>query len=403
MIKLIYKGIIIRNGLVPNSSWGKRVGHWKESFRFHNIETEIFSVYPIYNQYQRKSKLSHFLYKIIFNNYLRYILSPFIVFFKINKVRPDFILLANGGFWEFFTIPLYCRVKKIPLLVDMVDTIGRKYKLKKNLIDYLIILNKVLFDYFVVKKAHEIFVISTLLEREYQSRFPRKKVTRSIPSTVDIKNFEINSQIELNEFQSDHYLVFNRDEFIKIFYAGTITRLNGVEFFFSCISEILKSNDINIKLIFAIIQGNEEDLFKLSAKYKLNHLLDVVPPVKQVQLPALLKRANILFIPEQGNETANAGFPGKTSEYLMSGTPVITTDFSDLGFYLTDGFNACISKIGDKNNYKTNLLKLMTDSNFRDNIGKNGRETAKKYFNHLNCSDPYIKSIERFYNKEISK
>jgi len=390
----MYKGIIIRNGLESNSSWGKRVAHWRESFHYYNIENQIFSAYPVSSQFYNKSKLIH---KILSNYYFRYFLSPFIIFFKLYKIKPDFVLLANGGFWEFFSIPFYCRFTKTPLLIDIVDTIGRKYKLKKSLIDYLIIINKILFDYFVVKNANEIFVISSLLEKEYQSRFPQKIVTRSIPSTVDIFNFEINTQIALEELRSDKYFIFNKDEFIKIFYAGSLTRLNGVEFFFSCISEILKSNDLKIKLIFAIIGGNVDALFKLSVKYSVNHLLVVVPPVTQYHLPVLLEKADILFIPEQGIETANAGFPGKTSEYLMSGTPIITTAFSDLDHYLFDGINACVSNLGDKHVYKKNLIKLLNDKQFRAIIGKKGRETAIANFSHLDCSVPYILSIKRCY------
>lgn len=392
------KGLIIRNGLVQNSSWSKRVNHWKDSFQFHNIDTEIYSVYPLNQTIENQSSTINFLLKYFSHNYFLYFLSPIIILKKLLKLNPDFILLANGGFWEFFTIPIYCKLRGIPLLVDMVDTIGRKHKPNKSLIDYLIILNKVLFDYFVVKNAYEIFVISSVLEKEYQSRFPNKKVTRSIPSTVDLQSFELNSQIELKEFQSDHYLVFNRNEFIKIFYAGTITRLNGVEFFLDCLSEIQNNENISVLVIFAIIEGDEAKLLKVLENYKETITFEIVPPIYQDKLPSLLCRANILFIPEQGYETANAGFPGKTAEYLMSGVPVITTDFSDLPYYLTDGINACITKMGDHQSYQKNLVKLLTDPKFRDFIGTNGRKVATSQFNHLISAVPYINTLKEFYH-----
>lgn len=394
----MFKGLIIRNGLAPNSSWSKRVNHWRESFNNYNIETEIFSVYPTSISKSKNSIFSRKYRKISRSNYFRYFMSPFVLITKLRKFRPDFILLANGGFWEFFTIPIYCKIRRIPFLVDMVDTIGRKYKSKKNLFDYLIIFNKLLFDYLIVRNSHEIFVISSSLENHYKSLFPEKKVTRSVPSTVNIEQFIRSAAQPISVLNNDIYSIFDDKTVFKVFYAGTITRMNGVNFFLEALSSVLNEIRKEIVVIFAVIEGNIEDLKESLLRFNIYDKAIIVPPVDQEKLPMLLSRSDILFLPEQGIEVANSGFPGKTSEYLMSGNPVITTNFSDLGYYLEDQLNSCITPIGDMESYKANLKKLILEDEFRISIGNQGKELAMKEFSYKSCAALYIESVKSYYN-----
>jgi glycosyltransferase involved in cell wall biosynthesis len=283
------------------------------------------------------------------------------------------------------------------LLIDMVDIIGRQFKKNKTLFDLLIIQNKKLFDSVIVKNSYEIFTISTELLRKYQKMFPAMRVTMSIPSTVDIADYKKTATLGTTHFKNDVYAVFNETETIKIFYAGTITRLNGIDFFLTAVSKVLQNNNLKLKIVFAIIDGSADDLKTLVEKKGLSSYLLIVPPVEQRYLPILLSRTDILFIPEQGVETAHAGFPGKTSEFLLSGRPVITTRFSDLGHYLKNGENACISDIGDLDSYSASLKKLLIDPNFRIEIGKKGLKTAENIFSHEKCAQPYFDSIQSYY------
>jgi glycosyltransferase involved in cell wall biosynthesis len=284
-------------------------------------------------------------------------------------------------------------------MVDIVDTIGRMYKKKKSLIDYIVMYNKKLFDRFILQYAHEIFVISTNLEKHYKERFPKKRITLSFPTTVDINEFKDISQKDISYLENEKYTVFNNNNYIKVFYAGTVARTNGIEFFLKVISEIIKEHNIKVKIIFAIIIGDENNLLLLAGKYGVSKNIIIVPPLIQENLPILLSKSDILFIPEQGNETANAGFPGKTAEYLMSGNPVITTNFSDLKKYLVNGENAFISEIGDFDSYKKNLKILLTNSDIRNKIGNSGKQLAIQSFSHIQCAIPFIDSLKSFYHK----
>jgi len=394
-------GIIIRNGIEENGSWTKRLKHWRKSFSENSINTIIISAYPYKpKHFVNGSDGIFYLFNIRLPKVILYLLSPYILLFKLMKEKPQFVLIAHGGFFEFYTLPIYCKIAGIPLLVDIVDTIGRMYKKKKSLFDYIILYNKKLFDRFILRKAHEIFVISTNLKELYKKKFPLKKITLSVPTTVDIKEFYEMSLQSITFLNNDKYNVFNTSEYLKIFYAGTIARTNGIEFFLKIISDIIYENKIKVKIIFAIIIGNEKKLIQLAEKYKISFNIEIVPSVKQEYLPVLLCRTDVLFIPEQGNETADAGFPGKTAEYLMSGKPVITTSFSDLKNYLVNGKNAFISEIGDYNAYRNNLFSLLTNTELRNTIGASGRQLAIEKFSHQNCASPYISSICSYYSKK---
>jgi len=392
-------GIIIRNGLALSGSWTKRVKHWNQSFNKNGVDTKIICANPSkpIGFINGKDGI-HYLNSLWLPSIIGYFLSPIVILFKLIKEKPDFVLLANGGFLEFYTIPLYCKIKGIPLLVDMVDTIGRKYKKNKTIIDYIIIYNKVLFDKIILRSAFEVFCISSELLNKYKALYPNKRVSMSIPSTVDIDEFEINSKLGLSVLKDDSYDIFNEKDFVKIFYAGTITRLNGIDFLLKALSNIIKTENYTVKIIFAIIDGNVDSLNKLLSSYNLREYSVIVPAVEQRYLPILLTKADILFIPEQGDETANAGFPGKTSEYLLSETPIITTMFSDLDVYLTNKVNSMITKRGDFSAYQDNLKQLISNKEFRKKLGKEGALLAKENFSSKDSFKPYMESVDLYYS-----
>ncbi len=399
----ILHGIIIRNGLKKNdASWRKRVIHWKKSFDRHDIKADVLTANPCNpNKIDTYSstKNEEIIYLLPFKlpYFLGYFLSPFLLFAALIKRRPNFILLANGGFIELFTIPIYCKFAHIPLLVDMVDTIGRSFKINKNLYDYIIIINKKLFDYFVVKHSNEIFTISSSLYNYYKNKYPNNKVTMSIPTSVDFEKFEILSDLKATDVLGDKYLSFDSDTKLIFFYAGTAKRLNGINFFLHALDVLASEIVFDFNVCFAIIDENISDLKELINKYSISDKCLLFDPVDQNLLPVLLLRADILFIPEQGKETANSGFPGKTAEYLYSGTPIITTVFSDLSLYLKNGYNSFITPIGDLDLYISNLKKLVCDSSLRKEIGNRGKQCAIDEFSVKDYARPYIKSLKKYY------
>jgi hypothetical protein len=290
------KGVIIRNGLASNPSWIKRVTHWNLSFEKNYFNTKIITA----NSYKPKGFVNgtdsiYFLNNSKLPGFLNYFFSPFLIFKYLFKAKPDFVLLAHGGFLEFYIIPLYCKLFKIPLLIDMADIIGRQYKKRKTIIDYMVIYNKKLFDLIILRAAYEIFTISRELENKYKSLYPRKRVTMSIPSTVDVNLFKEVSLLGTNYLNNSVFEIFNNNQVLKIFYAGTITRLNGIDFFLTALSKVLLNHKINLKVIFAIIDGNIEELKNMVEKHKLTEYLLIVPPVEQKYLPIILS-GQIFFL-----------------------------------------------------------------------------------------------------------
>ena len=183
----IKKGLIIRNGLDIYGSWPKRVKHWDISFRYYGIETKIISAYPYKpNSFKNGEGNIYFILPFKLFPALEYIFSPFIIFLYLLKSNPQFILLGGGSFYEFFFVPLYCKIRKIPFIIDVVDDIGRNYKVNKNIFDYIIIYNKKLFDKLIIRHASDIFVISEFLKNKYKRLYPQKRIIKSMPTTVDI-------------------------------------------------------------------------------------------------------------------------------------------------------------------------------------------------------------------------
>jgi glycosyltransferase involved in cell wall biosynthesis len=89
-----------------------------------------------------------------------------------------------------------------------------------------------------------------------------------------------------------------------------------------------------------------------------------------------------LLAPLHNDKRSEARFPTKIAEYLITAKPVIATGIGEINTYLYDGINAYISKPDDKNSFAERMSTVINNPDSALLVGKNGRETALKYFNY---------------------
>jgi len=311
----------------------------------------------------------------------------------IKRNNIDFIILTDDRFLESFIVGRICKKRNIKLFVDIVDENGRKFdNSKKGMYSYLAMLNREMFNN-TLSNYNKIFVISSYLKAKYKNLLnddSDNKVLLSPPTFIDEEMF--NKNIVEYDIEEEFELNIDKDD-VVLCYAGSCDRPNGIIFFLDVISEIIIETKSKIKIIFVFHIGDVEKVRDYIGKKLLTNNVIILENISPKFIPSLYKRSDILVLPEQGNVIANAGFPGKTGEYLISGKAIISTKFSDLGLYLKDKYNCMISEIGNYNVYKENLTELISDSELRRKIGKNARKTGLKYFDYKNAVEVYLKEI----------
>jgi glycosyltransferase involved in cell wall biosynthesis len=89
---------------------------------------------------------------------------------------------------------------------------------------------------------------------------------------------------------------------------------------------------------------------------------------------------DILCMPRNNSIQSNSGFPFKLAEYLATGKPVITSNISDVLYYLSEN-DAYIYEPGDSMKIELHLRQIFSDYEKALMIGKNGMKKAEMFFN----------------------
>ena len=119
-----------------------------------------------------------------------------------------------------------------------------------------------------------------------------------------------------------------------------------------------------------IARMKKRDHVRLFSNLKYSHLIH-----KYVHAKALL-------IPLTDSITDKARFPQKISEYLASGNPIITTNYGEVPFYFQDQKNALVANNYNVEEFASKFDFVVDNPEASVEIGKNGKATGLKFFDH---------------------
>lgn len=397
--------VVFGRGQFPISSAALRMRMWAKGLNANGVNTEIIIAYPAPTEKDIKESLEneHFVLSVHNgkNNSIKNLYNKLIGTFKAYKLlnrkykNIDAILLYGLGYLEGILVYKFCKKNNIKYFAERCDENRQLFANRKiSFTEKLAMYNDLYFDKYIANKLDAYFVVSSYLEKKYQSKkFNKLKVKRSSPVFVDIEEFNRLSENDLENIIEIDTTIFNSKK-VKIFFAGSCNHTNGIFFFLKCASELKKREHLDFSIILIFHSGNVEEVKNYCTNLGIEEIVAILPKLPWRYIPALYKKVDILVLPEMGDVIANAGFPGKTGEYLASGKAIISTDFSDLSVYLKNGFNAMISPIGDEERYMQNLKSLILDAELRKTIGENAVKTAKEYFDYKFGVLPLISELK---------
>ena len=231
-----------------------------------------------------------------------------------------------------------------------------------------------------ILKLSGLFVISNPLKQFFQQYgIPSSKI-HIINMTVDPSRF-----LKIHKTNcKDRYIAYcgtasnNKDgvdELIKAF-AIVAQRISDVKLYI-----IGKTPSKKQKF------GNMELVKSLSLKDKVVF----TGIVKAVDMPQLLKNAEVLALDRPDNLQATYGFPTKLGEYLLTKNPVIITAVGDIPEFLKDGVSALIAKPSDAEDFSSKLIWALTHKDEAARIGREGCSVAMEHFNSFTEAQKIIK------------
>ena len=206
-----------------------------------------------------------------------------------------------------------------------------------------------------------------------------------LPMTVNFERF-INTNYILNTNERYFAYVggnggFKRDGLLDSVIAFNIFHKKYNRCKFYIIGPLDKSSRIFLELEEYIFNNNLEVYVLFLGAKSTN------------EIPGYLQNAlGLIMTPPR--DFVSGGFPTKLGEYLASGTPVITTNVSEICNYLNDK-NSFLVKPGDTNGIYLKMITIIENQDLAKSVGKNGQITAESIFGAKN----YIKKLEYFLFK----
>lgn len=231
---------------------------------------------------------------------------------------------------------------------------------------------------FKMKWFDGMIVMTSELKSYYSQYFSDSSQLFMLPMTIDNSRFA--NTVKRNN--NDKYIavvfgVHNRDglmESIKAFVnyrelGGTYTLLLVGDY------EHMPNKD-------------ELDLFLKSCDYLKYVKICGALPINDI--PQILTDASCLLTTP--NTYVSGGFPTKFGEYMLSGTPIVSTSAGDLTKYVIPGHEALFSAPGDIVGISHNLLYVENNPHICYKIAQNAKNKVIDVFN----ADTYVNELHDF-------
>lgn len=227
------------------------------------------------------------------------------------------------------------------------------------------------------------FCISQYLVDFYKNRGYDPQRLFLVPGTVDTGRFNHHSNSLL--------------PFGYILYCGSLTILkDGVNILIESFAKISdRYPEINLVLIGKGDTIIEEKIIKdLVVKLNAEKRVIFLGQLPRTDVPAYLSNARILALARPESIIADAGFPSKLTEYLATGKPIVVTKVGEIPLYLKDNESAFLSKPDSIDAFADKLDYVLSNYEFAQKVGGNGKELTKTVFNYNFQSKRMIGFIE---------
>jgi len=322
----------------------------------------------------------------------QFILSSLLVIGGLFSGRQDIIFTYSPPLPLGISAYLLGKIKKTPFIFNAQDIFPQ------SVIDLGLLRSKILIkiselmERFIYKKASYITVHSAGNRENIISKNINPEKVVVIHNWVDtdlIKPVETYD----NSFRRKNNLT---DKFVVSF-AGTMGFAQGLDIIVDC-AEILKSyKDI---LFLLVGDGIKKDGLMDKAKNRQLNNIKFLPPQSKRVYPFILYTSDICLV-TLNKKVLTPAVPAKLINIMASGCPVVASMNlkGDAPKIIKDAKCGYCVEADDVKGFSEAILKLYNDSVLRDNMGRDGRAYAVKYFSRQACVSEYEKLFLKVYRK----
>lgn len=372
---------IIMDGYGPGTASMNRILGYLKRLSENSIDTTMVFIYPNENRDVLEDNLAHITYRYLWKEY--YYSSVKVIEFLLRKIYPlrfkrclkpsDKVYIYNCAEFQHYVmgvkgVQYYHERTEHPLAISQ----GKGNPLTR------FPMSKYFHDCAIIDG---VFVISTCLRDFYISKGVNEKKVHIINMTVDTSRF-------------DGLIKHNKERYIA--YCGVIyNNKDGVDLLIKSFAIVSPAYpDVKLYIIGPVPEKTDNNaIFELIKSLKIENKVVLKGKVSALEMPQILKDAEICALNRPDGLRARAGFPTKLGEYLLSENPVVVTKVGDIPMFLEDGASALIAEPDKPDSFAAKLDWALSHVDEAKEIGKRGALVARSAFNSTTETDKIIKAM----------
>ncbi len=232
--------------------------------------------------------------------------------------------------------------------------------------------------------ADRIIVLSDDYLTSLITRYPEltEEIFTILPNVPDLTH-QVNKNAEsaVNPFNND---------FPVIFYYGVIAERRGVFDALEVFTELVKDKcNVNFLLIGPVDKKDKVLFMNTVGNELLAGRIHYIPWINSAALPAWLEIVDICIAPFHKNPQHESGVANKIYEYMMGAKPLVVSNCLPQQNLIEK--HKCGIVFENMSGFKEALKKLADDKHLRTELGKNGSEAIKNFYNTAKVEESLIK------------
>lgn len=288
----------------------------------------------------------------------------------IRMVTPDLIHAHSPILWA---LPAFisARCRKIPFVYEIralwedaaVDSGATKERSARYLLTKII-------ETWLVKRAEHVVVICEGLKSEMLGRGINSEKITIIRNGVDSEVFR--------PMEKDRGLaeVLKLNRGVVVGYIGSLYKFEGVQRLVECLIKICAAD----KEVSGLIVGSGEtegDIRGMIEKFKMQERIIMVRQVPHREVKSYYSLMDILVYPRESKRLTELVTPLKPLEAMAMGKTVLASDVGGLSELVSNGRNGILFRKSDLKDLLEKLSFLISNAVFRDEIGRNARDSVR--------------------------
>lgn len=364
---------------MPNYPKMEVHSEYRNKFYCYNEETQL----KVHRAYIFVTKSRSILARLL--NYFSFVFTSFFIgFFKLGQF--DYILCESPPLFlgiSAYGLKVFKGAKLIFNVSDLWPESAEKLGLvtNKHLLKWSTVLEE-----FLYRKSFLVTGQTQGIVKNIKDRFPLKTVYW-LPNGVDV-NYYRWDDTSPSSWRDE--MLIGADEFVLI-YAGIIGHAQGLEVIIKA-AEILETYS---KIKFVMLgSGPEKDrLVKLSNELNLNNIL-FIDSMPKNKMPDIIKSSDATIIPLKKLDLFKGAIPSKIFENLAMKKPIILgVEGEAKSLFIDQGKAGLFFEPENERALAESILKLYNNKPLLSELGNNGYEYVKEYFNRDTIAEEFYKQL----------